>query len=88
MEELWEQLSYERNQHYLYENWYNDLKDKTDYLIDNIKKVMDKIPFIIKTIVNKLFGSQSMNLKFFIQQYDEDYKMKQKITKNNQFDFY
>ena len=57
-------------------------------MIDNIKNVMDRIPFIIKTIVNKLFGSQSMNLKFFIQQYDEDYKMKQKITKNNQFDFY
>ncbi len=76
-EELREQLSYERNQHYLYENWYNDLKDKTDYLIDNIKKVIDKVPTFIKTIVNKLFGSQRMNLKFFIQQYDEDYKMKQ-----------
>ncbi len=76
-EELREQLSYERNQHYLYENWYNDLKDKTDYLIDNIKKVIDKVPNFIKTIVNKLFGSQSMNLKFFLQQYDEDYKMKQ-----------
>ena len=76
-EELREQLSYERNQHYLYETWYNDLKDKTDYLINNIKKVIDKVPVFIKTIVNKLFGSQSMNLKFFIQQYDEDYKMKQ-----------
>lgn len=76
-EELREQLSYERNQHYLYENWYNDLKDKTDYLIDNIKKVIDKVPVFIKTMVNKLFGSQSMNLKFFIQQYDEEYKMKQ-----------
>ncbi len=76
-EELREQLSYEKNQHYLYETWYNDLKNKTDYLIDNIKKVIDKVPTFIKTIVNKLFGSQSMNLKFFIQQYDEDYKMKQ-----------
>ncbi len=76
-EELREQLSYERNQHYLYETWYNDLKDKTDYLIENIKKVIDKVPVFIKTIVNKLFGSQSMNLNFFIQQYDEDYKTKQ-----------
>lgn len=76
-EELREQLSYEKNQHYLYENWYNDLKDKTDYLINNIKKVIDKVPTFIKTIVDRLFGSQSMNLKFFIQQYDEDYKMKQ-----------
>lgn len=76
-EELREQLSYEKNQHYLYETWYNDLKDKTDYLIDNIKKVIDKVPNFIKTIVNKLFSSQSMNLKFFIQQYDEEYKMKQ-----------
>ncbi|MCI8467486.1 MAG: hypothetical protein HFI08_04785 [Bacilli bacterium] len=76
-EELQEQLSYERNQHYLYENWYNDLKDKTDYLINNIKKVIDKVPTFIKTIVDRLFDSQGMNLKFFIQQYDEDYKMKQ-----------
>ena len=76
-EELRKQLSYERNQHHLYETWYNDLKDKTDYLINNIKKVIDKVPTFIKTIVNKLFGSQSMNLKFFIQQYDEEYKMKQ-----------
>ena len=76
-EELREQLSYERNQHYLYETWYNDLKDKTDYLIDNIKKVIDKVPAFIKTIVDRVFGSQGMNLKFFIQQYDEEYKMKQ-----------
>jgi len=76
-EELREQLSYEKNQHYLYENWYNDLKDKTDYLINNIKKVIDKVPTFIKTIVDRLFGNQCMNLNFFIQQYDEEYKMKQ-----------
>jgi len=46
-------------------------------LINNIKKVIDKVPTFIKTIVNKLFGSQGMNLPFFIQQYDEDYKVKQ-----------
>lgn len=76
-EELREQLSYKKNQHHLYENWYNELKDKTNYLIENIKKVIDKVPTFIKTIVNKLFGSQSMNLNFFIQQYDEEYKTKQ-----------
>ena len=27
--------------------------------------------------MDRLFDSQGMNLKFFIQQYDEDYKMKQ-----------
>jgi len=81
-------LSYERNQHYLYETWYNDLKDKTDYLINNIKKVIDRVLTFIKIIVDKLFGSQSMNLKFFIQQYDEEYKMKQekeRIKKLNIF---
>ena len=76
-EELRKQLDFEKKQHYLYETWYNDLKDKTDYLINNIKKVIDKVPIFIKTIVERLFGSQGMNLKFFIQQYDEDYKMKQ-----------
>ena len=76
-EELRKQLDFEKKQHYLYETWYNDLKDKTDYLINNIKKLIDKVPIFIKTIVDRLFGSQSMNLKFFIQQYDEDYKMKQ-----------
>ena len=46
-------------------------------MINNIKKVIDKVPTFIKTIVDRLFDSQGMNLKFFIQQYDEDYKMKQ-----------
>lgn len=80
-EELRNQLDYEKKQHYLYETWYNDLKDKTDYLINNIKKVIDKVPTFIKIIVDRLFGSQGMNLKYFIQQYDEDYKMKQEKEK-------
>ncbi len=46
-------------------------------MIENIKRVIDKVPTFIKTIVDRLFGSQGMNLNFFIQQYDEDYKMKQ-----------
>lgn len=40
--------------------------------------MIDKVPAFIKTIVDRLFGSQSMNLDFFIKQYEEDYKMKQK----------
>ncbi len=59
------------------ENRYNDLKDKTECLVNNIKKVIDKVPAFIKTIVERLFGSQGMNLNFFIQQYDKDYKIKQ-----------
>ena len=46
-------------------------------MINNIKKVIDKVPIFIKTIVDRLFGNQCMNLNFFIQQYDEEYKMKQ-----------
>ncbi len=46
-------------------------------MIENIKRVIDKVPTFIKTIVDRLFGSQGMNLNFFIQQYDKDYKMKQ-----------
>ena len=46
-------------------------------MIENIKRVIDKVPTFIKTIVDRLFGSQGMNLNFFIQRYDEDYKMKQ-----------
>ena len=45
-------------------------------MIENIKKVIDKVPTFIKTIVNRLFGSQGMSSQFFIQQYDEDYKLK------------
>ncbi len=45
-------------------------------MINNIKKLIDKGPFFIKTIVDRLFGSQSMNLKLFTPQYDEDYKLK------------
>ena len=39
--------------------------------------MIDKVPTFLKPIVNKLFGSQSMNLNFFIQQYDEEHKIKQ-----------
>jgi len=50
-EELREQLNYEKNQHYLYETWYNDLKDKTDYLIDNTKRLLIKYPLSLKPLL-------------------------------------
>jgi len=84
-EELREQLEFEKHQHYQYETWYNELKDKTNYLIDNLKKVIDKLPTFIKTIIDRLFGEQYINLKYFKQQYDEDYKNKQEKERLKNF---
>ena len=72
-EQLKKELAFEKQQHYLYENWYKELKEKMDYLNEKLKKVFDKLSNFIKTIVNRVFSPSGMQLKYFKQQYDEDY---------------
>ena len=59
---------------YQYEHRYNDLKEKTDYLINHLNKVFQKLPEFIKTIVDCLFNHNSLDLKYFKQQYNPEVK--------------
>ena len=59
---------------YQYEHRYNDLKEKTDYLINQLNKVFQKLPEFIKTIIDRLFNHSSLDLKYFKQQYDPEVK--------------
>ncbi len=62
---------------YQYEHRYNDLKEKTDYLINQLNKIFQKLPEFIKTIVDHLFNHSSLSLKYFKQQYDPEVKRKE-----------
>lgn len=62
---------------YQYEHRYNDLKEKTDYLINHLNKVFQKLPEFIKTIVDHLFNYSGLGLKYFKQQYDPEVKRKE-----------
>ena len=67
---------------YQYEHRYNDLKEKTDYLINNLNKVFKKLPDFIKTIVDYLFNHSGLSLKYFKQQYDPEVKRKEQSIFN------
>ncbi len=59
---------------YQYEHRYNDLKEKTDYLINHLNKVFQKLPEFIKAIVDHLFNHSGLDLKYFRHQYDLEVK--------------
>lgn len=52
---------------YQYENRYNSLKEKTDYLIYHLNKVLRKLPEFIQNIVERLFNYSGLDLKYFKQ---------------------
>ena len=70
-------MSFEKSLHYQYEQQYKSLKEKTDYLIEQIKKVLDKVPNFIKIIVERLFIYKDIDLKYFKQNYDLDEKARE-----------
>ena len=59
---------------YQYENQYKSLKEKTDYLIYHLNKVLKKLPEFIQNIVERLFNYSGLDLKYFKQQYDLEVK--------------
>ena len=59
---------------YQYEYRYNDLKEKTDYLIYHLNKALKKLPEFIQNIVERLFNYSGLDLKYFKQQYDPEVK--------------
>ncbi|MDD4795921.1 MAG: plasmid recombination protein [Bacilli bacterium] len=76
-EELKKDLEFEKSMHYQYEQQYESLKEKTDYLVDKLKKTFNILPQIIKDILDRLFSGTYIDLKFFKQQYDPDEKSKE-----------
>ena len=62
---------------YQYENQYKSLKEKTDYLIYHLNKVLKKLPEFIQNIVEQLFNYSGLDLKYFKQQYDPEVKRKE-----------
>lgn len=76
-EKLKEENENLRRLNYQYENQYKSLKEKTDYLINQLNKVFQKLPEFIKTIVDHLFNHSSLDLKYFKQQYDSEVKRKE-----------
>ena len=62
---------------YQYENQYKSLKEKTDYLIYHLNKVLKKLPEFIQNIVERLFNYSGLDLKYFKQQYDPEVKRKE-----------
>ena len=64
-----------KHEKYHYETSYNDLKEKTDYLISHINK--EKLPEFIKKIVDELFNYNSIDLKIFKQKYEKKYTEKE-----------
>ena len=72
----------EENEHlksinYQTETKYNDLKEKTDYLIYHLNKIIKKLPEFIQNLVDRLFNYNNINLNYFKQQYDPEIKKKE-----------
>src|SRR5574344_958309 len=59
-----------------YEGMYKREKEKTDYLIYHLNKVLKKLPEFIQNIVERLFNYSGLDLKYFKQQYDPEVKRK------------
>lgn len=69
--------SKEENEHlksinYQTETRYNDLKEKTDYFIYHLNKIIKKLPEFIQNLVDRLFNYNNINLYYFKQQYDPE----------------
>ena len=62
---------------YQYETRYNDLKEKTNYLIYHLNKIIKKLPEFIQNLIDRLFNYNNISIHFFKQQYDPEILEKQ-----------
>lgn len=67
----------EENEHlksinYQTETRYNNLKEKTDYLIYHLNKIIKKLPEFIQNLIDRLFNHNNIDINFFKQQYDPE----------------
>ena len=82
----------EENIHLKFENKlciekYEELEEKTNYLVDHLNKVFEKLPEFIQKIVDKLFNNKVLSLFSFKRDYDpEERKANQEfVRKHNLF---
>lgn len=71
-EELKQQLEYEKGISYQYKVQYNSLKEKTDYLIEKLNKIVNILPKFIQELIDRLFIHSNIDIKYFKEQYDPD----------------
>ena len=69
---LKDELQEEKRRYRLLEFQYNSLKEKTDYLVEQAKKAIDKIPSFIREILERLFIYNNISLEFFKQRHDPE----------------
>ena len=77
-------LKFENKQ---YKEKYEELEGKTNYLVDHLNKVFEKLPEFIQKIVEKLFNNKILSLFAFKHDYDpEERKVNQEfVRKHNLF---
>ena len=81
LEEKISSLEYEN---YDYKRKYNDLKEKTDYLIYHLSKIINILPTFIKDIIDRLFIHNNISFQLFKQQYDPEILEKNKKIEERQ----
>jgi len=74
---LQEENEHLKSMNYQYKTRYNDLKEKNDYLIYHLNKIIKKLPEFIQNIIDRLFNQCNIDLKYFKQQYDPEVKAKE-----------
>lgn len=77
-EKLKDEISDLQRENYTLKNNYEDLEKRTNYLLKYLNKFLDKVPKIIKDIVNHLF-KEKMYFPQFMQKYDPE-----QLEKNEQ----
>lgn len=83
-EKLKDEISDLQRENYTLKNNYEDLEKRTNYLLKYLNKFLDKVPKIIKDIVNHLF-KEKMYFPQFIQNYDpEQLEKNEKINKKQE----
>ena len=77
-------LKFENKQ---YKEKYEGLEEKTNYLVNHLNKVFEKLPEFIQKIVEKLFNNKVLSLFSFKHDYDsEERKANQEfVRKHNLF---
>jgi hypothetical protein len=74
-----------KNINYQYKQKYDSLKEKTDYLIYHLNKILTKLPSFIKELIDRLFNYNNIDFKIFKQQYDPEILEKsKKITERQE----
>ena len=75
---LQEENEHLKSMNYQYKTRYNDLKEKNDYLIYHLNKIIKKLPEFIQNIIDRLFNQCNIDLKYFKQQYNPEVKEKER----------